>query len=48
VNGKIREQFLRLFIGDTWVDNDVVAFLPVNRGGDPVLVAELEGYNLDQ
>jgi len=36
------EQFLRIFIVHTWVDDNMVSLLPVDRGGDLVFVAKLE------
>ena len=36
------EQFLRIFIVHTWVDDNMISLLPVDRGGDLVLIAKLE------
>jgi hypothetical protein len=44
VESHFREQGLRLLIVDRWVDNNVIAFLPVDGGGDLVLIAELQRY----
>ena len=39
------EEGLGLLVGDAGVDNDIVALVPVDRGGDLVLVTELEGID---
>ena len=42
VNGVFREERLGLLVGDRGVDDDIVALLPVDGGGDAVLVTELK------
>ena len=39
---ELREERLRLVVRDTGVDDNVVTLLPVDGGGNAVLVAELE------
>lgn len=46
VHGVLGEQDLRLFSGDRRVDNDVLSLPPVHWGGDAVLVADLERYEI--
>ncbi|KAH3660715.1 hypothetical protein OGATHE_005047 [Ogataea polymorpha] len=41
-SSEFREQGLGLFVGDAWVDNDIVTWNPVNRSGDSVLVTGLQ------
>jgi len=43
MEGHFGEQGLRLVIADTGMDNDIVALLPVDRCGDPVLISQLKG-----
>src|SRR3546814_17744912 len=38
----LRKQRLRLGVLDRWRDDDVLALLPIGRGGDALGVAELE------
>lgn len=42
VDGVLGEQSLRLLCSDGGVDDDIVAFLPVDRSCNTVLVADLE------
>jgi len=42
-DAEVGEQSLGLFVLDGRVDNDIVSGNPVDRGGDAVLVAGLEG-----
>jgi hypothetical protein len=42
VNGVVREEGLGLLVGDGWVDDNILTLLPVDRGGDAVLFADLE------
>ena len=44
VSGVLREEDLGLVVGDRRMDDDVVTLLPVDGGGDAVLVTDLEGY----
>ena len=38
----LREEVLGLLGGDRGVDNDIVALLPVDGGGDTVLITDLK------
>ena len=42
------EQGLRLIVADGRVNDDILAFLPVDGGSDLVLITELESYELGQ
>lgn len=42
---ELGEEFLGLLIRDTGVNNDIVALLPVDGGGDLVLVTKLQGVD---
>jgi len=42
VLGEFREEGLGLIVADRRVDNNIVALVPVGRGGDTVLVADLK------
>jgi len=42
VNGVVREEGFGLFVGDRWVDDNILTLLPVDRGGDAVPFADLE------
>ena len=44
VLSELREQGLRLVVGDGGVDDDIITLLPVHRGGNPMFVAGLESY----
>jgi hypothetical protein len=39
---ELREQFLRVFIAHSRVNDNVISLLPVDRGGNLVLVAKLK------
>ena len=39
----VREESLGLLIGDCWVHDHVISSLPVNGGGNTILVPNLEG-----
>ena len=39
------EEGLGLLVRDTWVDDNIVALVPVDRGSDLVLVTKLEGID---
>ena len=41
----LREQSLRFSIGDASVNDDIFAFLPIDRGCDAVLVTKLKSIN---
>ena len=43
VNGVLREEGLGLLVVDRGVDDDIVSLLPVDGGGDAVLVTGLKG-----
>ena len=42
MNGVVREEGRSLLVGDGGVDDNIVALLPVDGGGDAVLVTELK------
>lgn len=42
VNGVLGEEGLGLIGGDRGVDNNIVALLPVDGGGDTVLITDLK------
>lgn len=44
VEGNFREQRLSLLVVDRRVHNNIVALLPVDRGGHLVLVTKLQSY----
>ena len=44
MNGVRREEGLGLIVGDGGVDDDVLALVPVDGGGDAVLVTKLESW----
>lgn len=46
MEGHFGEQGLRLVIADTGMDDDIVALLPVDRRGDPVVIPKLKSYIL--
>lgn len=41
----LREQSLRFSVGDASVNDDIFAFLPIDRGRNAVLVTELKSIN---
>lgn len=41
---KLREESLGFFVGHGRVNDYIVAFLPVDRGGNSMLITDLEGY----
>jgi len=45
VNRVAGEERLCLFVGDTWVNDDIVAPVPIDGRSDAVLVADLESCN---
>jgi hypothetical protein len=48
VESNFWEQNLRLVVADGRVDDDILAFFPVDGGSDLVLITELESYELCQ
>ena len=44
-NSKLGEQGLCLLVLDTWVDNDILTRIPVDRRGYAMFVGSLEGVN---
>lgn len=44
-DSELWEECLGLLVGDGWMDDDIISRDPVDRGGDAVLVAGLEGVN---
>lgn len=44
-NLQIREHLLRFFGLDTWMNNHIVTWHPVDRGGDPSLVTRLQAIH---
>ena len=44
VNGVLREEGFGLIVADRRVDDDILTLLPVDGGGNAVLVTDLEGY----
>lgn len=44
MNGVRREEGLGLIVADRGVDDDVLTLIPVDRGGDAVLVTKLESW----
>jgi hypothetical protein len=48
VESNFWEQNLRLVVADGRVDDDILAFIPVDGGSDLVLITELESYELCQ
>ena len=45
VEGDLGEQFLGLLVVNGRVDNDILSFVPVDWGGNFVLITELQGVN---
>lgn len=45
MDSEVREQRLRLLVGDRWMDNDVVTLIPINRCCNTMFVAELKRVN---
>ena len=47
MDSKFREEGFGFFVRDTRMHDNILALLPVYRGGDSVFIPKLQRYNID-